>query len=161
MVYSLLNDKEVIHIYQKYVDTIYRICFMYMKNIQDTEDMVQSTFVQFMNSNKLFENENHIKGWLIVTASNLCKNQLKHWWRKNTDLENIEATSTNHIDHTLEQILKLPKKYKLIIYLYYYEGYQTNEIGKQLNMNESTVRSYLRRGRLLLKEVLEGGNYEE
>ena len=61
-----------------------------------------------------------------------------------------EAERRNEI---LRAILKLPKKYRLIIHLYYYEDYDTKEIAGILRMNEATVRTRLARGRKILKEV--------
>ena len=61
----------------------------------------------------------------------------------------------------LDKILSLPKKYKLIIYMYYYEGYKIKEIANKLNMKDSTVKSYLHRGRNLLKEVIEEDESEK
>ena len=55
----------------------------------------------------------------------------------------------------------LPKKYRVVIHLFYYEDYSTAEIAKMLGMNESTVRTRLRRARLKLKEVLKDGWEDE
>lgn len=157
----LRTNKEIIQIYNKYVDKIYCICFMYMKNKPDTEDAVQNTFIKYMNCNKQFQNEEHEEAWLIITASNICKNNLKHWFRKNLEIdESYKLIKNNDIDETLNLLLKLPKKYKLIIYLHYYEGYKTDEIANKLNLNNSTVRSYLLRGRRMLKNIIEEDNSE-
>nr|WP_286173021.1 sigma-70 family RNA polymerase sigma factor [Caproiciproducens sp. MSJ-32] len=150
-------DKEFIQVYNSYFETVYRVCLMYLKNIQDTEDAVQSTFIKFLQYNGTFNNQEHIKAWLIVTASNTCKNFLKHWWRKNVDIDSLQeqlTISNNENKYIFEKIMNLPQKYKLIIYLYYYEGYKLKEIAEKLNMNDSTVRSYLRRRRNLLRDII-------
>ena len=74
---ALHSDEEFLKIYHRHVDTVYRICFSFMKNSSDTEDMVQETFLKLLSSGKRFESENHEKAWLIVTASNACKDVLK------------------------------------------------------------------------------------
>lgn len=162
---SLLSgDKEFIQIYNKYIDTVYRVCFMYMKNKQDTEDVVQITFIKFLEYKGEFKDCDHIKAWLIITASNVCKNHLKHWWRKTVNIDSLEDMYSNINDDNyflLDKILNLPKKYKLIIYMYYYEGYKIKEIADKLNMKDSTVKSYLHRGRNLLKEVIEEDENEK
>ena len=56
--------------------------------------------------------------------------------------------------------MKLPPKYKTVIYMYYYEEYSTREISEILKKNKSTVCSLLKRGREILKERL-GENNEE
>ena len=57
--------------------------------------------------------------------------------------------------------MDLPKKYRIVIHLFYYEEYSTAEIAEMLRMNESTVRTRLRRARMKLKEVLKDGWEEE
>ena len=53
-----------------------------------------------------------------------------------------------------DAVKKLPEKYREVIHLFYYEGYQTKEISKILSRNESSVRSDLKRGRERLKDLL-------
>lgn len=128
---------------------------MFLKNSQDTEDAVQSTFIKLLEHPRFFENNEHEKAWLIVTASNICKNSLRHWWRKRADIDElIDVGTTDKSDEILHQVLCLPPKYKTALYLYYYEGYSTGEISKMLRINESTIRSHLHTGRKLLKGVI-------
>ena len=68
---------EFIEVYSRQVDTVYRVCYSFMKNRPETEDMVQETFLRLISSGKQFENERHEKAWLIVTASNVCKDTSK------------------------------------------------------------------------------------
>lgn len=155
------TEEEFIKTYEKYVNMVYRICFLYLKNESDTEDIVQNVFLKLFTLNQTFHSEQHLKAWLIVTASNACKNQLKHWWKRNVLFEEYDIACHEHQDETLEVLLSLPKKYKIVLYCYYYEGYHTNEIADMLHMNEATVRSHLSRGRNYLRQLLEGGNHEE
>lgn len=155
------REEEFIKIYQEYVDMVYRICFLYFKNRSDTEDAVQNVFLKLFTRDPIFKDENHRKAWLIVTASNMCKNSMKTWWKQKVSLEEFDIVSHEKKDETLETLLNLPKKYKTVLYCYYYEGYHTNEIANILHMNEATVRSYLHRGRNYLRELLEGEKNEE
>lgn len=70
MASSLRTDEELVEIYNRHVDTVYRVCFSFMKNAADTEDMVQETFLKLISCGKNFTSEEHEKAWLIVTASN-------------------------------------------------------------------------------------------
>lgn len=155
------TNKEITEIYHRHVDTVYRICYSFMKNIPDTEDMVQETFLRLMNSANSFMSEEHEKAWLIVTASNLCRDTLKKWWRH---VENIEDPSLGlkqppfEIDGVLDAILKLPADQKTAVYMYYYEGYSTAEIAEYLHCPHATVRSRLSRARKTLKRKL-GGDF--
>lgn len=154
------KEIDIEDIYHRHVDTVYRVCFMFMKNRAEAEDAVQTTFINLMNSNVSFKDEAHEKAWLIVTASNICKNNLKHWFRsKRSDYDDY-LNHLRHIDsydfEVLEEVLSLPAKYKTVIYLYYYEGYSSVEISRTLGVKESTIRSWLYRGRKLLKKSLGG-----
>lgn len=157
-----MNEIEFKEIYERNVDTVYRICYSYLKNKSDAEDIVQETFIKLLRKEIKFENNNHEKAWLIVTASNLCKNSLKSWKRKTENIEDYNLTNKeeNNRDETLHIVLDLPAKYKTTIYLYYYEGYSSIEIAKIIGKKESTVRSQLKRGREILKLKI-GGEIDE
>lgn len=155
----LRTNEELTCIYDRHVKTVYRVCFMYMKNQADTEDMVQNTFLRLMRDNTVFENEEHEKAWLIRTAANLCKDHFRHWWSKTVELDSAAEAAVEqnfNTDGNLEKVLALPSKYKITIYLYYYEGYSTAEIAGILRKNHSTVRTWLSKGRELLKMEMEG-----
>jgi RNA polymerase sigma factor (sigma-70 family) len=80
------TDEELVRIYNRHVNTVYRICFMFMKNRHNAEDMVQITFVRLMKDKTVFQNEEHEKAWLIRTATNLCKDYFRHWWSKTVSI---------------------------------------------------------------------------
>ena len=149
---------EFIEIYSRQVDTVYRVCYSFMKNKADTEDLVQETFLKLLSTKKEFENERHERAWLIVTASNLCKDSLKKWWRKNENIEDFLniAEEPRQEDGILELILRLPNDFKDAVYMYYYEGFSTVEIAAHLHCPEATVRSRLMRAKKKL-QVMMGG----
>lgn len=156
---SLRTNKEIMEIYDRHVDTVYRICYAYMKNAPEAEDMTQETFLRLMSCRKAFENQRHEKAWLIVTASNLCKDTLKKWWRHNENLDDYDDLPQNDRETSsivLDAILALPQDYKDAVYMYYYEGYTTAEIARHLKCPESTVRSRLSRARKQLMNTLGG-----
>lgn len=146
---------DIEQIYHRQVDSVYRVAMMYLKNQQDAEDATQTAFINLMKKPVEFESEAHEKAWLIVTVSNLCKNQLNHWYKKKrTDYEAIAPllqTRDPESDQILEQVLNLPDDLKVIIYMYYYEGYSTREISRYLDLNESTLRSRMQKARELLR----------
>ncbi len=142
-------------IYERNVDTVYRVCYMYLKNATDAEDAVHNTFLKLFESEKAFESEEHEKAWLIRVCSNVCKNMLSHWSRKAEDISALEIKSEDKADETLISLCSLPEKLKLPVYLYYYDGYTSAEIGKMLGIPDSTVRNRLQKARQLLKEILD------
>jgi DNA-directed RNA polymerase specialized sigma24 family protein len=157
------TDKEIAEIYARHIKTVYRVCFAYMKNSADTEDAVQDTFVKLIRYSTVFESQEHEKAWLIRTASNVCKDILKAWWRKRENLEDYEhlyGTGGIVIDNTLKVVMSLPDKYKTVVYLYYYEGYTSVEIAELLHKPQSTIRNYLHEARNVLRQQL-GSDFDE
>jgi len=68
----------------------------------------------------------------------------------------IYPAQTDKKHEITEEILSLPSKYRIMIHLFYYEGYTTKEIAEITKQKESTVREQLTRARRLLKNFLEG-----
>lgn len=156
---KVIPNREFIAIYNRHVDTVYRLCFSFMKSKADAEDLVQETFLKLLSDRKVFENERHEKAWLIVTASNLCKDSLKKWWRRNENIEDIPSIGYEQTfadPGILKAILSLKADYKTVVYMFYYEGYTTAEIAEHLNCPEATVRSRLSRARAQLRTLLGG-----
>lgn len=154
---------DINSLFLKHSDLIYRICILYLKNKADAQDALQSTFVKYLEKKPKFTDEDHARAWLIVTAKNICRNNLSYWYyRLKTPLDFIEDTigSPAPKNETLEAVMALPEKNREVIYLYYYEGYTTEEIAHLLARNHSTVRTQLVRGRELLKSTL-GGDEDE
>ncbi len=154
----LRTDKEIAELYSRHSKTVYRVCFAYMKNPADTEDAVQETFFRLIKSGPAFESEEHEKAWLIRTATNICRNTLRHWWRRRENIDdyhNLSSPDRSEIDELLHAVLNLPEKYKSVVYLYYYEGYSSVEIAEILKKPQSTIRNYLREARAILRERLE------
>lgn len=152
------TSEEITQLYNEYVDMIYRIAFMFFKNESDTEDAVQAIFLKIIEKDVEFKNKSHEKAWIIVASKNYCKNRVKHWWNRTIAFDVIKHGSHTEIgeDNTLESIRKLPEKFKMPIYLYYYEGYSTKETAGILGVNESTLRSRLKKARDVLKLELGG-----
>ncbi len=153
----LRTDKEIAEIYERHKRMLYRICFAYMKNTADTEDAVQNTFYRLIKAAPRFESAEHEKAWLIRTAANVCKNELKALRRKAENIDDhygLCGAGDVETDCVLRAVLALPEKYKTVIYLYYYEGYTCPEIARMLKKPGSTVRSHLHEARVLLKERL-------
>lgn len=147
--------------YERNYKLVYRLCFTYMKNAADAEDCTEDVFVKAISGGFSFHDETHEKKWLTVVSINLCKDKLKHWWRKRVSNlddapEIADEKSGKPLDETLECVMKLPTKYKDVIYLHYYLDYKTDEIALMLKKPPSTVRNHLREARALLEKQLGG-----
>lgn len=139
-----------------YGNSILRLAYSYLHNMDDAEEVLQDTLIKFLQTAPQFENETHKKAWLLRVAGNLSKNRIDYNRIRGADELNEELVSEERDDLSFvwEAVKALPVKYREVIHLFYQEGYQTAEIAALLHENEATVRSHLNRGRAKLKEVL-------
>ncbi len=159
------TGRSVQDIYNDHADRVYRLARLYMKNHHDSEDVVQDVFViliRQLRAGKSFESREHEKAWLIVTTGNLCKNKLRDKRRTELPLEDYDQLPAMDRDRfaLYEAILALPDNYKSAVYLFYYEGYHTEEIAAMLQERPATIRTWLSRARKRLKNELGGADFD-
>lgn len=157
------SQEEMAALYRRHVSMVYQICLMLLKNVPDAEDATQNVFRKVMEQGKPFRDPEHEKAWLIVTARNECRDQLKHWWRRNRESETalLQVSSRQPEDNGLKELIwELPEQDRLVLYLYYYQGYTAQEIAELLGKNPSTVRTWLVRARKKLKLRMEAEGYD-
>jgi len=149
-------DEEIGLLLDNYGDSILRLSFSYLHNMEDAEEMLQDTLIKYMNKAPEFRSEEHRKAWLLSVCANLSKNKLDYNKIRETSDLNDELIQEDREDLSFvwDAVKALPTKYRMPIHLFYQEGYQTAEISKILKVNESTIRSHLKRGRDMLKEIL-------
>jgi RNA polymerase sigma-70 factor (ECF subfamily) len=130
---------------------------MYMKHAADAEDMTQNTFMRLMAGTAGFESSEHERAWLLRTAINLCKNSLKSWRSKTVEFDEryLPGYTIPEPDETLKKVMALSPKLKTALYLYYYEGYNSEKIAELMGKPASTIRGYLHRGRNAVKKEIE------
>ena len=142
----------------KYIDTVYRLALSRTKSREHAEDISQDVFVKLMQNKKKFESEEHLKAWLLRVTINLTKDLFSsHWYRTTDELdENVtyEAAESNGV---YDAVMALPKKYRTVIHLHYFEGYRVEEIALITNSTAGTVKSQLHRGREMLKNIMLAG----
>ena len=156
-----MNDKsmdyknEVIISLNKYSNMVFRLAFARTKNNHDANDIMQEVFLRYMKNKKEFKDEDHKKAWLIKTTINCSKTLLTSaWFRKTTSLEDNIVEELKEKSEVYYALLKLSKKYRTVIHLFYYEDMSIAEISSLLNIKESTIKSQLNRARNKLKEIL-------
>ena len=155
------TQQEVLDLYEKYYEMVWRICLVRFGNTHDAYDAAQETFVRLMSDTKSFHNEEHEKAWLIRTAINYCKDVMKSsHWKREIGLDGGKPPEAgvvpNEYSEVYEAMMELPEKYRVILYLHYYEDYPAVEIARILGKKENTVYSWLSRARELLRERLGG-----
>ena len=144
---------------EQYRDRLFAAAFQVCGNAADAEDAAQEALLRYHLSDKEFENQEHIRAWLLRVAVNWAKNISRSSWRRNTlPLEEYMETLTFDCQESREifrEVMALPEKYRLVIHLYYYEDYSVQEIGRILGIRVSNVKVRLSRGRQMLKATLQ------
>ncbi|MCI8539837.1 MAG: sigma-70 family RNA polymerase sigma factor [Oscillospiraceae bacterium] len=153
-----MTDAEFRQCAERYGDTIFRVAFHSLKNRADAEDVMQTVLLRLYECQKPFENEDHVKHWLIRVAVNESRKLLRSFWRRNR-LSLDEQTDQPVFDQPeqsdlFEAVMALPEKYRLAVYLYYYEDYPVRDIAEALHTNQSTVQTWLMRARQRLRDQL-------
>lgn len=151
----------------EYADMVYRIAMSQVKNHTDAEDIFQEVFLRLVKNIHKLQTREHLKAWLIRVTINCCKSHYTNPWNKNVGT--IEETQEiGVLDENLSrceehpvtvEVKKLPPKYQLVIYLFYYEELSIEEIAKSTNQSKSAVKTQLSRAREQLKKKL-GEQYE-
>ena len=155
----MFTNEQFSCLVNKYIDTVYRIALNYLKSHPDAEDVCQNVFLALLTQKKAFQNDDHLRNWLIRVTINECKKQLRSPWHRRESLENHVPSipfSDSRYSDLYFSVMALPVHYRVPVYLHYYEGYSTDEVGKLLSLPGATVRTRIRRARQLLQKELEG-----
>ena len=141
-----------------YSNMLFKICLVLLCRETDAQDAVQDTFCRYLERDREFTDAEHEKAWLIRVAVNRCKDMIR-FEKRHPIVDIAELTdyyATEQDGQILEKLFELPEKMKVTIYLFYIEGYHVEEIAKILHISENAVKKRLQRGRLQLKENLNG-----
>ena len=141
--------------------------WMLEEDLRDNEWDCAGRYTQFSIiftfEDKVFNDENHRKAWLIRVTLICCKRMhainKKHQYVLIDDIDVSVQFEYEDDKNVYQAVLSLPDNLKSVIYLYYFEELSAKEIGNILKIRESTVFMRLSRGRALLKERL-GSDYD-
>ncbi|MEZ3463877.1 MAG: sigma-70 family RNA polymerase sigma factor [Lachnospiraceae bacterium] len=154
------STEDVNRVMEAYADMVRRICFVHLKNRHDTEDVFQNVYMKYLLYEGSFESSEHEKAWFARVTINACTDWLRALSRRKwVPLDALAEEGTVLDDpskEVLEAVLRLPEKYRDVIYLFYYEEYTAVEIAKILGKKENTVYTWLSRAKDILREKLGG-----
>ena len=146
--------EELIEAYQK---SLYAAAFNICRNTDDANDVVQDTFIQYYTTKKQFQDEEHLKAWLLRVAINRAKDISRSFWKKNRlsieDYADAVPFESREETGLFEAVMRLPEKYREVIHLYYYEDLSIKETARILRLTEGSVKMRLSRGRSFLRDV--------
>lgn len=155
-------SKELIGgLFDSYSDMVYRIALNIVRNREEAQDVVMDVFMSLMKQSA-FNDELHIKLWLIRAAENRAINVVKSARVSRTMpfdelMQNTLSAPLNDNEYdVLDMVMRLPDKLKTTIYMFYYEDMSAEEISRALGISVNTVYKRLERGRSALKINLEG-----
>lgn len=140
-----------------YADLILRVSCQYLKQTCDAEDICQSVFLKYITHDMQFDSVEHEKAWIIRTTINACKDHVKSsFFRRTVALDDAEQIAALAVPDSwlLDMMKDLPEKYRISLYLYYYEEYSAREIGQIMDVSEHAVTQYLSRGRRKLRNLI-------
>jgi RNA polymerase sigma factor (sigma-70 family) len=141
-----------------YADGLYRFVLKNCKNENDAQDVVQDVYLKLWEKHEEVDSEK-VKSYLFTSAYRTMLDKLKKM--KPVSIEGIKYQEPKHhnsysdVNEILDKALQmLPEIQKAVITLRDYEGYDYNEIGEILSLNESQVKVYIFRARKFLKEYI-------
>lgn len=138
---------------------LFRTSLIFLGNAQDAEDVVQETMITYMQKTPIFTDADHEKAWLLTVLTNKCKDLKRLRVRHPvTDIEEMKEfiggeEGVSKESGILEALMTLPEKFRLVLVLYYVEGYRMEEIAKIIGKSTSAVKMRLQKGRRLLEDV--------
>lgn len=153
-----MDTAQANYLVETYSDMILRISYSYLKRTWDAEDICQTVFLKILTKDIRFDTPEHEKAWIIRTTVNACKDHLKSgFFRKTVPLDDAKMIAAPQAPDLpiLDALKALPDKYRVPIYLFYYEDYSAREIGQILGKSEGNITTCLSRGRKKLRSYLQ------
>ena len=147
----------------KYARLVYQLAYARTRSKEAAEDIFQDVFLKLVSKRPVFDSAEHEKAWFCRVTINCANSYWRNPFRRRTQpLEEMGelAAPPPEAGGALDACLdRLSPDLKVVIHLYYYEGYSTPEIAGLLKKSESAVRMRLMRARRQLRDFLEeGGN---
>lgn len=147
----------------KYSATVFRCAYSYVNNRSDAEDIMQEVFLKYLVKKPVFNNATHEKAWFLRVTINMCKSYLRSSWLKKRDSMDDDVKDEIYIEkdpELWELVKQLSEKYRVVVVLHFVEGYTIKEISTILKKNQSTVGTWLERGKKQLRKAMEDGENE-
>ena len=149
-----MDSEKLADLFRKYGDDVFRLAYSYLGSRADGEDVCQSVFLKLAEGKTVLLPGKE-KSWLLTCAANLCKSQLRSFWRRNVGELDETLPFREQSDQELwDAVMALPPKYRAVIHLYYWEGYDQGEIGEILHLSRTAVQTRMSRARDMLRKEL-------
>lgn len=157
-------EKEILNtslkeLYEEYSNDIFRYSFSILKNYEEARDIVQETFIHYIEKESSFKGECSYKTWLFIIARNLCYSRARSKSFKNDriDSHSFEKNYTDTFDINISirnALMKISKESSELLYLKEYEGYSYSEISEITKLSVENVAVKLYRTKKMLRKYL-------
>ncbi|MBQ3193280.1 MAG: sigma-70 family RNA polymerase sigma factor [Oscillospiraceae bacterium] len=140
-------------LFRLYKDDVYRLALSYTRSTQEAQDVCQTVFVKLMEQSNIAAGKE--KAWLMRVTVNQCRNLLRsRWWKTTVPLDDTLPEMRTRHREVYYAVMSLQPKYRVVVYLHYYEQYTTTEIADLLKISQTAVTTRLNRARQMLKAQL-------
>ena len=154
-----MRESEILDLFDQYSGMVYRIAISYFRHAQDAEDTVQAVFLKLIEGNAL-PIPGKERAFLTRITVNYCKDALRSVWKLRINLLDDTIVFKQKEDRELfNAVTALPAKFRIVVYLHYYEGYTFSEIAAFLKISPSAVSMRMHRARKLLQDKMREDNY--
>ena len=154
----MLSTEEFKRCAQEYMDVVFRVAFSCLRSQTDAEDVTQEVLLRLYETDYVFESRAHIKNWLVKVTYNECRKFWRRLWRRHENIDDYAeqlALEETDCQDLFTAVMKLDRAKRIVVVLYYLEGYQIQEIAGILKIPPGTVGTRLARARKELRKYLE------
>ena len=154
----MLSTEEFKRCAQEYMDMVFRVAFSCLRSQTDAEDVTQEVLLRLYETDYVFESRAHIKNWLMKVTYNECRKFWRRLWRRHENIDDYAeqlAFEETDCQDLFTAVMKLDRAKRIVVVLYYLEGYQIQEIAGILKIPPGTVGTRLARARKELRKYLE------
>lgn len=149
-----VEREELERLFRDYGDDVFRLAYSYLASRPDAEDVTQAVFLKLAEG-RTRPSPGKEKAFLLKCAANACKNTLRSFWRRNVGELDETLLFKDEGDREIYAAVKaLPPKYRAVVHLYYFEGYDQGEIGEILRISRTAVQTRMSRARAMLRKEL-------
>lgn len=149
-----MERERVEELFRAHGDDVFRLALSYLGSRPDAEDVCQTVFLRLAEG-RAGPMPGKEKAWLLTCTANACKNHLRSFWYRNVGELNESIPFREPEDRALyDAVMALPPKYRAVIHLFYFEGYDQGEIGEILHISLTAVQTRMSRARAMLKKEL-------
>lgn len=150
-------------LYDTYSSKMYGLCYRYVKDSMDAEDILVTAFMKVFDKIHQFKSEGSFEGWIrriiVNEALTFLRRNRSMYLETELDQADREPDYNALSDHLeaedlLNMIQELPTGYRIVFNLYAIDGYSHKEIAEQLGISENTSKSQLSRARTYLQKIL-------